>query len=68
MRYKTKQKRLMAITAAHCKLHRKSSFAVDEVVEWALANALWPVPKRGDPEGICLGWEKRLATIQEQSA
>ena len=64
MRFKTKQKRLMAITDAYCKLHGKSSFTVDEVAEWALAHALWPVPKRGDPEVVCLAWEARLTTAE----
>ena len=64
MRYKTKQKRLRAITDAYCSLHSKTSFTIDEVAEWALAHALWPVPKRGDPVAICLAWEVRLAAAE----
>ena len=60
MRYKTKRKRLMAIADTYCKLHKKTSFTTDEVAEWALAQSLWPVPKRGDPAVICLAWERQL--------
>lgn len=60
MKYKTKQTRLCAITSRYCELHGKTSFTTDEVAEWALAHALWPVPKRGDPRGICLAWEAWL--------
>lgn len=69
MRYKTKRARLIAITDAYCKLHGKTSFTTDEVAEWALAQNLWPVPKRGDPKAICWAWEHLLVTAtREQPA
>lgn len=64
MKYKTKQARLIAITDAYCKLHGKTSFTTDEVAEWALAQALWPVPKRGAPAAICLAWERQLESAE----
>ena len=60
MKYRAKRARLIAITDAYCKLHGKTSFTTDEVAEWALAQNLWPVPKRGHPEAICSAWERQL--------
>jgi hypothetical protein len=60
MKYKTKQQRLGAIIDAYRSKFNKSMFTTDEVADWAISNGLWPVPKRGDPQEICIAWERRL--------
>jgi len=63
MKYKTKQKRLIALTDAWVQKHDQTMFSTDVVSQWVYANGLWPVPKRGDPEAECLAWEQRLEKI-----
>lgn len=60
MKYRTKQKRLIAIADAWMERHGKTAFEISVVSEWAIANDLWPVPTRGDSLEMCLEWEGRL--------
>lgn len=65
MKYRTKQQRLVALVDAYT-MHRAASFTTAEVSNWAIANGLWPVPKRGDAEAICRMWESRLQEALER--
>lgn len=60
MKYHTKGQRLVALTETWTKMHGATTFTTTEVATWAIANGLWPVPKRGDPEELCRAWESRL--------
>jgi hypothetical protein len=59
MKFRSKKERLQAIIAAY-QLHRPGPFTMNALAEWALANHLYPVPKRGDPVIVCRQWEAGL--------
>jgi hypothetical protein len=56
MKFKTKQQRLQATVGAYRDLIGRP-FTMEEVSAWAIANNLYPTPKRGDPDPICEAWE-----------
>jgi hypothetical protein len=64
MKYKTKQRRCIAITDAYRKVFNVTMIETTAVAEWAISQELWPVPNRGDPEDLCEEWERRLAQAE----
>lgn len=64
MKFKTKQKRCIAIVDAYCAKFQKSAVTMEEVSVWAIASGLYPIPKRGDSEQKCEEWERRLSALE----
>jgi hypothetical protein len=67
LRMNAEQQRLIAITDAYRRTFKKTMFTTEEVASWAIEQNLWPVPRRGAPEKICLEWEEQLNKVTEPS-
>jgi hypothetical protein len=63
MKYRTKKERLIAIFDGYLRAHGVTEAAMEDVAVWAIAEGLWPVPTRGEPEAFCLAWEEHLASL-----
>lgn len=62
MKYKTKQKRLIALIEIYQKVKNVTQFDASKVAEWAMDNQLYPVPV-GCTQDEAEEWEAQLSSM-----